>query len=78
MSKKEIRCSSCNKLLLKDGQIKCPRCKEITEVGTPCQYYDGCTHRQEKSRSDMMQKMYGTLPIGAREKVRLSNYRRAD
>jgi phage FluMu protein Com len=28
----EVRCSFCNKLLIRDNEIKCPRCKELVKV----------------------------------------------
>lgn len=74
MQKKEERCPSCNKLLMKDGEIKCPRCKEITIVGTPCEFYEGCTHRLEKKRFGTVKNLLNTLPIAMRERMRLSNY----
>jgi len=74
MSKKEVRCSSCNKLLMKDSEIKCPRCKEIVVVGTPCEFYDSCSHREERSRFGTVKKLINTLPIAMKERMRLSNY----
>lgn len=32
----ELRCTSCHKLLMKDGEIKCPRCKDLVAVSRDC------------------------------------------
>ena len=75
MSKKEYRCSGCNKLLMKDDSIKCTRCKEVVIVGTPCEFYEGCSHRLEKKRVGTIKNLLSTLPIAMREKMRMSSYR---
>jgi len=73
-TKKEIRCGACNKLLMRDGEIKCPRCKEVTLVGLLCEYFESCSHRLERSRLGTIKKMLNTLPIAMKERMRLSNY----
>ena len=80
MAKEEVRCSACNKLLMRDGEIKCPRCKEMVAVGQPCEFYETCTHRLERSRLGRIKNLLNTLPIGMKEKMRMSNYKsvRAD
>ncbi len=74
MAKKEIRCSSCNKLLMREAEIKCPRCKEIKIVGFPCEFFNECSHRLQKKRAGTVRNLLNTLPIGMREKIRLSNF----
>lgn len=71
---KEERCPTCNKLLMKSGEIKCPRCKEIVHIGMPCQFYTECSHRKELERLSTIKKMIKTLPVAMKERMRLSNY----
>ncbi|MFA5103706.1 MAG: hypothetical protein WC527_00785 [Candidatus Margulisiibacteriota bacterium] len=74
MSSKEERCPSCNKLLMKEGEIKCPRCKEVVAVGTPCEFFEACPHRRDMSRYGTVKKLLNTLPVAMKERMRLSNY----
>jgi len=75
MSKREVRCSHCNKLLMKESEIKCPRCKEINVVGEPCEFFESCSHRMERKRFGTVKNLLNTLPIAMKEKMRLSNYK---
>ena len=77
---REVRCGSCNKLLMRDGEIKCPRCKEIAVVGEMCEFADSCEHRMERQRYGKIRNMLNTLPIAMRERMRLAHFKgkRAD
>lgn len=75
MSKRETRCSHCNKLLMKESEIKCPRCKSINLVGEPCEFFESCSHRMEKKHYGTVKNLLHTLPIAMKEKMRLSNYK---
>lgn len=74
MPKKEFRCASCNKLLMKGAEIKCQRCKEIVVVGNPCEYFDDCPHRLKKNKLSSMKNLINTFPIAMKERLRLSTY----
>lgn len=76
----EVRCEACNKLLMKEGEIKCPRCKEITVVGDVCEFATNCGHRVERKRYGKIRNMLSTLPIAMRERMRLAHFpaKRAD
>ena len=71
---KDVRCPSCNKLLMKDGEIKCQRCKELVPIGEPCEFFETCSHRMERKRFGTVKNLLNSLPIGMKEKTRLSNY----
>lgn len=74
MAKREVRCEGCNKLLMRDDSIKCPRCKEVVMVGTPCEFYENCSHRLENKRLTTITSLINTLPIAMKEKMRFSSY----
>ncbi len=59
---------------MKEGEIKCQRCKSIVIIGTPCEFFESCTHRLERKRIGTYKNMLNSLPIGFKEKIRLSSY----
>ncbi len=68
----DLRCPDCNKLLMRDGEIKCSRCKGIVTVGEPCEHYEGCSHKSEETSLNSIVNLLNMIPVSKQYGMRLS------